>query len=222
MANLFPDKYATGLMRALLIAFAATYALGGAAQQAATETVELPTRIQTELPIMIDADSSEFDYEDGRLVFRGLRLDQGNLGIRADTAETSKLDFTAGEWLFSGNVVLEADNTRLECDSAALSFIDHELSGATLRGAPARFEQPANDADRVNTGAAEEIVFDMQSGTLKLMGAARFSDGLNEISGELITYDLTRGRLTAGAGDSGPVKILIEPPSRSNGAPPSP
>jgi lipopolysaccharide export system protein LptA len=55
----------------------------------------------------------------------------------------------------------------------------------------------------------------MNAGTLKLVGAARFSDGVNEISGELITYDLTRGRLTAGSGDSGPVKILIEPPSRS-------
>ncbi len=183
--------------------------------------IELPTSIQTDLPIMIDADSSEFDYEQGRLVFRGLRLDQGNLGIRADIAETDKLDFTAGEWLFTGNVVVEAESTRLECDSAALRFANHELTGATLRGSPARFEQPARGSDSVNSGAAEEIVFDMQAGTLKLAGAARFSDGLNEISGDLITYDLTRGKLTAGAGDSGPVKILIEPPSRSDGAPQS-
>ena len=177
---------------------------------------------QSEMPIMIDAESSEFDYTGRRLIFKGLRLDQGNLGIRADTAETEKLDFNEGEWVFTGNVVVEAENTRLECDSAELSFKDHELTGARLSGKPARFEQPSADTDAVNSGAANEIVFDMQTGTLNLMGEARFSDGVNEISGELITYDLTRGRLTAGAGESGPVKILIEPPTRSDGAPQSP
>lgn len=173
-------------------------------------------------PILIDAESSEFDYNGGRLVFNGLRLDQGNLGIRADTAETDKLDFNEGEWTFSGNVVVEAENTRLECDSAKLSFKNHELTGALLVGKPARFEQPAAEADAINSGAANKIEFDMQAGTLKLLGEARFSDGVNEISGDLITYDLTRGRLTAGAGENGPVKILIEPPTRSEGAPPSP
>lgn len=222
MANSFPESpehCLTGLcLSALLLASVAD----APAQDTAAALPELPTTVQTDLPIMIDADSSEFDYAGGRLVFQGLRLDQGNLGIRADLAETDKLDFNAGQWTFSGNVVVEADNTRLECDSAELRFKDHELTGATLRGSPARFEQPAKDSEQINTGAAEEIVFDMPAGTLTLMGEARFSDGLNEISGDMITYDLTRGRLTAGAGDSGPVKILIEPPSRSEGAPQSP
>ena len=171
---------------------------------------------------MIDAESSDFDYTSGRLVFRGLRLDQGNVGIRADVAETDKLDFTEGTWTFTGSVVFEADKTRLQCDSAILSFRDHELLEATLSGSPASFEQPSANKKGVNTGTANEIHFDMQSETLKLMGDARFSDGSNEISGDLIAYDLKLGRLTAGAGDSGPVKILIEPPARSEGAPQSP
>ena len=177
---------------------------------------------QTDMPIMIDAESSDFDYTSGRLVFRGLRLDQGNVGIRADVAETDKLDFTEGKWTFTGNVVFEAENTRLLCDSAILSFRDHELLEATLTGSPASFEQPAADEGSINSGSAREIHFDMQSETLKLMGDARFSDGSNEISGDLIAYDMNLGRLTAGAGDSGPVKILIEPPARSEGAPQNP
>ncbi len=174
--------------------------------------------LQPDIPITIDAESSEFDYASSRLVFRGLRLDQGNLGIRADVAETDKLDFDAGEWRFSGNVEMEADGTRLNCESAVFVFAEHQLLSAVLQGAPARFEQPAPESDRVNTGAAGEIAYDLAAGTLTLTGNATFSDGVNEISGDRIAYDITRGRLTAGSGDSGPVKILIEPPVRDEGA----
>lgn len=176
---------------------------------------EVPT-LQPDMPITIDAESSEFDYESSRLLFRGLRLDQGNLGIRADLAETDKLDFNEGDWTFSGNVLIEAENTTLECDQAELSFRDHQLLDALLTGEPARFEQPAKEPGKVNRGSAREIVYEMNAGTLKLVGDARFSDGVNEISGDLITYDIGRGSLTADSGDSGPVKILIEPPARED------
>jgi len=179
-------------------------------------------KLESDMPITIDAESSEFNYATSRLVFHGLRLDQGNLGIRADLAETDKLDFEEGAWSFSGNVIIEADTTQLNCEEASLSFLNHQLQEAVLRGEPARFEQPAPDSDKINSGGAREIIYDMNAGTLKLMGEAHFSDGVNEISGELITYDLTRGRLTAGSGDSGPVKILIEPPSRIEGEQQSP
>jgi len=202
MANSLPN-----IRHGLWIALALLFATGLRAQ--------IAPQLESDAPITIDAESSEFDYATSRLVFHGLRLDQGNLGIRADLAETDKLDFEEGTWRFAGNVVVEADTTRLSCEEASLSFLNHRLQVATLRGSPASFEQPAPGSDKINSGAAEEIIYDMNAGTLKLVGAARFSDGVNEISGELITYDLTRGRLTAGSGDSGPVKILIEPPSRS-------
>ncbi len=139
--------------------------------------------------------------------------------MRADIAETDKLDFEAGEWRFAGNVEMEADGTRLLCDEAVFVFREHQLLSAILKGSPARFEQPAVDTQRVNSGAAGEIAYDLAAGTLTLTGKATFSDSVNEISGDKIAYDITRGRLTAGSGDSGPVKILIEPPVRDEGAP---
>ncbi|MBT8422472.1 MAG: hypothetical protein HKN56_07790 [Gammaproteobacteria bacterium] len=210
MANLFPES------RILLAALVVTLAA------AANVVAQDAPALQPDMPITIDAESSEFDYASSRLVFRGLRLDQGNLGIRADVVETDKLDFAQGEWHFRGNVLVEADTTRLQCADARLRFRDHQLLSATLTGTPASFAQPAPDSDRVNTGAANEIMYDMQNGTLQLVGAARFSDGINEVSGDLITYDLTRGRLTAGSSDNGPVRILIEPPAREEGATASP
>lgn len=169
--------------------------------------------LQPDVPITIDADSSEFDYDTRRLVFHGLRLDQGNLGIQADLAETDKLDFTDGVWIFSGNVVVETETANLYCDKARLMFVNHQLTAAELSGTPARFEQIIEGTEEVNSGEANSIRYALQKGTLELRNDARFSDGANEISGDLITYDLTTRHLRAGSGDSGPVKILIEPPS---------
>jgi len=168
-------------------------------------------QLQTNLPITIDADSSEFDYQSSRLIFRGLRMDQAGLGIKADLAETDKLDFNDGEWMFSGNVTVETDTATLQCDSALLTFVNHQLIAAVLTGGPARFQQRLEESDKINSGEANFIDYQLSSGTLELRESARFSDGANEISGELITYDLAARNLTAGSGNSGPVKIVIEP-----------
>ena len=173
---------------------------------------ELP-ELQTGMPITIDADSSEFDYQTSKLVFRGLRMDQGNLGIEADLAETEKLDFTDGQWVFTGNVMIEAENAKLRCDKATLTFLNHQLVSAELWGSPARFEQFITESEQTNVGEANKILYKLDNGILELRESARFSDGANEVSGELITYNIADQHLTAGSGNSGPVKILIEPPS---------
>lgn len=170
--------------------------------------------LQTDMPITIDADSSEFDYETSRLVFHGLRMDQGNLGIKADVVETDKLDFTNGLWVFTGNVIIEAENAKLFCDEAKLTFIDHRLTTAELRGTPARFEQYVEESEQTNVGEAKIILYNLATGTIELSEEARFADGANEISGNLITYDIAAKHLTAGSGSSGPVKILIESPGQ--------
>ena len=171
--------------------------------------------LQPNMPIIINAESSEFDYTNNRLVFHGLRLDQGTLGVEADLAETDKLDFENGMWNFTGNVIVEADNAVLYCDKARLWFVNHQLISAELTGEPARFEQTAGESEQVNSGEANSIIYKLTVGTLQLTDDARFSDGTNKISGDMITYDLQARRLTAGSGNSGSVKILIEPPRRA-------
>lgn len=186
--------------------------LTGAASQLNAQVVT--PELQSNAPITIDADSSEFDYESRRLVFNGLRMDQGNLGIKADLAETDKLDFTDGLWIFTGNVIVESPTTNLYCDTARLTFKNHELLEVELTGSPAHFEQTVEGTENRNNGEANLIIYQLADGTLQLTGNARFSDGSNEISGESITYDLAARRLRAGSGESGPVKILIEPPGK--------
>jgi lipopolysaccharide export system protein LptA len=167
------------------------------------------------VPIIINADSSEFDYASSRLVFHGLRLDQGTLSIKAMAAETDKLDFDDGLWILTGNVVVEAQNAILYCEEARLTFINHQLTVAELSGAPARFRQITAETGQINNGEANSIVYKLAAGTLQLSDDAHFYDGANKISGDMITYDLQAQHLNAGSGDSGPVTILIEPPHKN-------
>ena len=168
-------------------------------------------------PIIINAESSDFDYAANRLVFHGLRLYQGEFGIVADHAVTDELNFEDGTWVFTGNVEFKTDTATLQCDEAEIRFVQNELAEADLRGAPAWFEQVAAEDGTVNSGEAIFIVYKLLEGTLELREEASFTDGKNSVAGDLITYDLKAKNLSAGAGDSGPVKIVIEPPPQDEG-----
>lgn len=170
--------------------------------------------IQPGMPIALDADSSDFDYDTKRLVFRGLRMTQGTLGINADLAESDKLDFDDGLWVFTGNVVINSESTILYCDEARITFREHQLVHAELLGAPARFEQRNPETDALTKGRAALMVYDVTTGIVQMSEDAWFSDGANEIFGSNITYDLAERHITADSGESGPVKILIEPPAQ--------
>ena len=79
------------------------------------------------LPISLDADSTNYDGKSSMLVFRGLRLSQGSIGIEADEGRATKLDFQDSVWRFKGNVVIDVDNGHIECASADLKFADFHI-----------------------------------------------------------------------------------------------
>ena len=58
------------------------------------------------LPISLDADSTDYDGKTSMLMFSGLRLSQGNIGVQADTGRATRLDFEDSTWHFDGNVVI--------------------------------------------------------------------------------------------------------------------
>src|SRR5210317_2134292 len=92
------------------------------------------------LPISLDADSTAYDGKRSMLMFRGLRMTQGTIGIEADEGRASNLDFADSVWQFSGNVVIDVENGHIECETADLQFTDHQLTQATIAGTPATFE----------------------------------------------------------------------------------
>jgi lipopolysaccharide export system protein LptA len=204
MANSFPEPGRQGSVFVLLMVLLVISA----------RAENQVTALRRDVPIIIDASSSELDYASNRLLFHGLRLDQDQLGIQAKFAETDKLDFDDGQWDLTGDVVIETANATLWCDHAVLTFTDHQLAVAELNGAPAYFEQMIVETGEMNSGEGNTITYSLEGGTLRLRENAHFSDGDNQISGDLITYDLRAQHLQAGSGDSGPVKIVIEAPSQ--------
>jgi len=169
--------------------------------------------LQPDIPISIDADSSDFNYTTNRLSFTGLRITQGGMSISADYAETDKIDFNDGLWVFNGNVRVETALSVLTCDSARLNFVAHELDHAELTGAPARFEQTDSETGKINQGEGKLMIYDLKAGTVTLSDEAAFSDGANRMSSSSITYDLVSRRVRADSGDSGSVQIIIDPNS---------
>jgi len=165
------------------------------------------------LPISLDADSTAYDGNSSMLVFKGLRLTQGSIGVQADEGRASKLDFQDSLWRFEGNVLIDVDNGHIECDSADLRFADHELQHATIRGNPATFEVRRPGSDETTRAQAGQLEYDLKTSVIEFSGNAVFTEGGNQISSSFIAYNINERRINAqssGAGDD-KVKITFTP-----------
>lgn len=175
--------------------------------------------LDAQLPISLDADRSELDLRANRVVFRGLRITQGTVGIEADRGETrfdggNKLDFDDSTWQFEGNVRIEVDTARIESDSAELRFTDHRLARARVQGAPARFRDSQGPQGNPIEGEAGRFEYDLGAAEIRFEENARIREGGNEITGSLLLYDIADQKVLA-RGDDGArdrVTLTVIPP----------
>ena len=177
------------------------------------------------LSIVLDAKSSSLDRKTGTVVFRGLRITQGDLAIEADEALASGLDFDKSEWRFSGNVRITIDSATIEADTAEIQFEAHELLLAELRGNPAVFEDYSATRDELLRGGANRLYYDNIARTLQMSDDTWFNEGPNEIKGCDLVYYFAQERVTFGSLDCAErVQITIVPPTEDTEgatAPPS-
>lgn len=174
---------------------------------------EIPDLEQiSQLPIDLDAESSEFDRKKNRLFFRGLTIKQGPLSITADEATATRLDFENTRWEFNGNVIFENAGTTAYCDFADILFLEHRIRNAIMQGKPAYFEKIQVGNGRETEGRANLMEYDMDRGVISMSDNAWLSDGANEVSGNRISYDLNREFIIAAADDDGQVRMKIIPP----------
>ena len=176
------------------------------------------------LPIELDAESTEIDRRNDRLVFHGIRITQGELGISADTALASDLDFRDSEWVFSGEVTIDGPQTRIAADRAQLHFRRHRLRTVELSGEPVRFERANGTVSGSTRGSANRIEYDFDASVLHLRGDAWLAEGKNEITGNEIVYDIAGQRVRAAANGDGSerVRITITPPADTERDPQAP
>lgn len=166
-----------------------------------------------DLPISLDADSTDYDGKSSMLMFEGLRLSQGNIGVQADRGLASKLDFEDSVWQFTGNVVIDTENGRIQCDTADLQFSGHKLQRASITGKPATFELLRQESEKMTYAEAGKLDYDFDAGIIEFSEDAVISEGGNQISSNYLVYNISEQRINAqSAGDGEPrVKITYTP-----------
>ena len=172
------------------------------------------------LPISLDADSTDYDGKNSMLMFKGLRLTQGNIGVEADEGRATKLDFEDSDWHFSGNVVIDTENGHIECDTADLHFSNHQLQIATIEGAPATFEMQRPETAEITYAQAGRVKYNFELGIVEFSDDATITEGGNQISSNYLVYNIAEQRISAqSAADGERVKIKYTPrPSEADGS----
>ena len=193
------------------------HSLALAALLAAAAPLALAASPRASMPISVEADSSDFDYKNGVLVFSRVRISQGDARVEADRATATGLEFENSQWRFEGQVRITAEGGFLASDVATVRFVGNEIADAEVAGSPARFSQQRGEQHA--EGRADRIDYDLTSGRVRLAGEAWLSDGTNEISGSTLVYSMREERVVAEASEQGgqPVRITINPKAPPEG-----
>lgn len=161
------------------------------------------------LPMQLDADFTDLDVKSSMLVFRGLRLSQGTLGIAAEEGRATKMDFEDSVWHFSGNVVIDVNNGHIESDSADMVFSRYQLQEATIVGSPATFSMERPDSDQVTYAEAGRLRYDFVAGIVEFSENATITEGGNQIASNYLVYNIREQRINASSGGDGDPKVRI-------------
>ncbi len=168
-----------------------------------------------DLPINVDAESSDFDYAKNSLLFRKVRVTQGKTSVEADEATATGLNFENSRWVFRNNVKITVESGSLSSDEAAVTFKDNQIARAVITGSPAQFEQKLENSEDIAHGRAGSIEYDFTTQTIRMLQDAYLTDGHNDIRGQTLVYSIRDQRVLANAGDQGDerVRITINPRS---------
>jgi lipopolysaccharide transport protein LptA len=171
--------------------------------------------------ILLDAQSIEMDFKNNILLYRKVRIAEGNMVVIADQAQTTGLDFDDSRWVFRGNVKITMDQGQLTSDEAEITFAKKLLSKAIVNGKPAAFEQRIAKTGKLAQGRADTIDYDVTKGVVHLSKNAWLSDGQSEIRGESLKYNVLAQNIVAEASEQGSqrVHIIITPPPPKSPAP---
>ena len=170
---------------------------------AATQNIDL------KLPISLDADSTEYDGANSMLIFKGLRLTQGSIGIVADEGRATKLDFNDSVWRFEGHVVIDVENGHIECDTADLKFQNNQLKLATITGTPATFEIQRPGSDEKTYAEARKLKYNLDTDIVEFSGDAVLREGGNQVASSFLAYNIAERRFNAQSSGDGDDKVRI-------------
>jgi lipopolysaccharide export system protein LptA len=178
----------------------------------------------SQLPILLDAQSTELDLRTNTAVFNKVRISQGNMAITADqghATQTNALNFDNNLWVFRGNVKITMDQGLLTSDEAQITFLNKVLTRAVANGKPAEFQSLVATTGKVVHGRANTVDYEVGKGVVHLSGDAYLSDGQNEIRHDSLKYNIGAQSVVAEAAEQGSqrVHIIITPPPPKSAQP---
>ena len=170
----------------------------------------------------VDAADLKVDYKTNSGVFEDVVLCNDMIRVHADHAETKGgLTLENGQWTFKGNVRINTEKGGyLHSDQAVVELKNGLISRATVTGSPAEFEQ---NSEPVAHGHAEEIVYDVTDGSVKLNGDAHLFYEGNNLDAPLVVYNIRerQARVSGQPGNSSS-RVHLSIPPRSQEPDPKP
>jgi lipopolysaccharide transport protein LptA len=168
--------------------------------------------------INISADLYDSSLRDDVHVLTGnVKITQAGMSMEAEKATVSGMQANHGRMDFERDVHIHSAQADLRADTADATFANGQITTATAKGSPARFEQLGTPAAKKTSGRAQIIEYDFAKGTVKLSQNVWFSYGGNEVRGDIVIYDLNNQRVVvnpgANATSGGRVNITIKPGS---------
>ena len=157
--------------------------------------------------VLID-DSDLNEQQD--LYFEDVSLKKNDLNINSDGASITDLNNETTVFTFLGNVEIISEIVIIKCDKAVLEFKDNELKNAKFTGELSSFQQFDNERELIASGAAEVFEYDHITNILRMEANAWVNNGSNEVSGNLITYNLVKRNIIADSENGLPVKLIID------------
>ena len=87
-----------------------------------------------EKPIDLQAASSDFDYKNNSLLFKRVKITQGDLQVLAQQASATGLDFDNSEWRLQGDVQIIVPGGKLESSEARVRFATTTSCSPSIKG----------------------------------------------------------------------------------------
>lgn len=157
----------------------------------------------------------EADLRSGKAVMRNVSISQCGVSITANRAEASGgIDFKDSRWTFYGDVRVTGQRRgSMQSDQADVEFRDNRITKATIKGAPAKFEQQRSTSAEIARGHAGIIVYEVTAGTVKFTNDAWLSNGQYQISAPLLVYDMKTEKVRAPNQAGKQTRITVAPKS---------
>ena len=144
------------------------------------------------------------------LYFADISLKENDLNINSDGASITDLNSETTIFTFLGNVEIISAIVVIKCDKAILEFENNELKNARFIGELSSFQQFNDKKEVIAYGTAEVFEYENTSNILRMQTNAWVNNGSNEVSGNLITYNLVKRNIIADSENGLPVKLIID------------